>query len=100
MAPKPAAESMLLIPNNMPRLDATTSFAAKPAIRATPICQNPNPAGFKIGTKNFPIAAPKLSDMSSTKPVIPKFKTNQSITDARKIVVPAFDKYSLTFSQT
>ena len=60
----PAAELILGTPNKTAQLDTTTSFAEMPAIKATAICQKPNPTGAKNGTSQCPKMAPKLSVIS------------------------------------
>ena len=86
----PAPELMFETPNKTAQLETTTSFAEMPAIRATAICQNPNPIGAKNGTSPCPKIAPKLSDISVVYPCGPKFKIIHIRIDAIKIVVPAF----------
>ncbi len=54
----PAGEVTLPIPNNIPKLDTTTSLAAIPDISATTTCHIPRPAGLRIGDITFPIIAP------------------------------------------
>lgn len=38
-----------LLPNSIPRVATTLSFAMKPEIREVTILQSPNPIGFSIG---------------------------------------------------
>src|SRR5699024_12569958 len=60
----PAPELIFGTPNRTAQLDTTTSFAEIPAIKATAICQKPNPIGAKNGTSQWPKMAPKLSVIS------------------------------------
>ena len=64
----PSGELRPPIPNRTEQLDTTISFAVNPQIKATAICQKPSPAGARIGTSAWPIAAPKLSDTRLTMP--------------------------------
>ena len=86
----PWAVVIFWMPKSTLQLDTTTSFAAMPEISATTICQYPRPSGSKNGTISFPTMEPKLSLISVTYPVVPKFRSAHMIMDARKITVPAF----------
>ena len=76
----------------------TTSLAISPVNRDTEFCHEANPSGINIGFINLPIVAKKLTFIS-TIPVLLKFDKNHTITEIEKIIVPAFFKKPLPFSQ-
>ena len=87
-------DSIMFIPpsedaNNTVKLETTTSFADIPAMSDTTICQQPSPQGIKTGAMILPNIAAKLY-CDSTMPIRLKLSKNHKITEAMKIVVPAF----------
>src|SRR5699024_11573772 len=88
----PAEVVILAMQKRTLQLETTTSFAAIPEIRATAICQYPSPAGASKGTRAFPMIAPKLSEISDTKPCGPRFMTPHIIMEAMKMTVPAISE--------
>ena len=87
-----------------PIVDTIASFAVNPEIEAATGCHSPNPSGAKIGAITPPIAAIRLSALSSTIPnppsVNPNPPRNHITTQARNRIVPALIMKPFSLSHT
>ena len=87
-----------------PIVETIASFAVNPEIDAATGCHSPNPSGANSGAITPPIAAIKLSALSSTSPnpsaVNPNPPRNHITTHARNRIVPALMMNPFSLSQT
>ena len=83
-----------------PNVEITASLAIKPVISATAICQKPKPIGEKIGAINLPILLKMLASVPTIWKDILTLLSNQTTTEAKRMIVPAREIKSHTRTHT
>ena len=86
-------------PSSTVRVETTLSLAVKPVISAVETRQSPKPSGLKMGATQLPMSASRLVSGVATLRRVSKVCKNQISTVATKMMVNAFCKKSLAFSQ-